>query len=58
MDQKLVGGFEVDQTYSRVLDVQHDVDDDDRDDRETEDMKPTPVWAARHPTENQPTGNK
>ena len=58
MDQKLVGGFEVDQTYSRVLDVQHDVDDDDREDCEAQDVEPTPLLATRHPKTSQQGTNE
>lgn len=48
IDQQLVTGFEADQTRAWVLHVQHDVDDDNREDCEAEDVKPTPVLAARH----------
>ena len=48
IDQQLVTGFEADQARAWVLHVQHDVDDDNREDCEAEDVKPTPVMAARH----------
>ena len=38
IDQKLVGGFEANQARTRVLDVEHHVDDDYREDCETEDV--------------------
>ena len=46
VDQELIGGLETDQTRARVLSVEHDVDDDDRYDREAEDVKPTTVLGA------------
>ena len=36
VDQQLIGVLETDQTCARVLSVEHDVDDDDRYDREAE----------------------
>jgi hypothetical protein len=38
LDQQLVGRLKANQTGARVLDVEDDVDDDDRDDHETEDV--------------------
>ena len=46
IDQQLIGRLEADQTRAWVLNVEHDVDDDDRYDRETEDVQPTPVLAT------------
>jgi hypothetical protein len=46
LNQELIGGLETDQTRARVLSVEHDVDDDDRYDREAEDVKPTTVLGA------------
>ncbi len=48
IDQQLVSGFEADQARAWVLHVEHDVDGHDREDCEPEDVKPTPVLAARH----------
>src|SRR5258707_7309343 len=53
IDQQLVGGFEPNQARTRVLDVEHDVDDYYREDGETEDVEPTPVLATRHPKTSQ-----
>ena len=53
VDQQLVRGFEVDQARAWVLDVEHDVDDDDREDCEAKDVEPTPVLAAGHPKTSQ-----
>lgn len=53
MHQQFVAGFEADQTGSRVLNVKDDVYDDDGDDRESQDMQPTPVLAACHPITSQ-----
>jgi|KBSMisStaDraftv2_1062788.scaffolds.fasta_scaffold8646643_1 hypothetical protein len=57
IDQQLVGGFQADQTRAGVLDVEHDVDDDNGEDCEAENVKPTPVLATRHP-KKQPTRNR
>ena len=46
VDQQLIGGLQADQTSARVLGVEHDVHNDDRDDRETKDVKPTAVLGA------------
>ena len=45
-------------TCPRVLDVEHDVDNDDRDHGEPKDMQPTPLWAARHPITGQKGADK
>jgi hypothetical protein len=48
IDQQLVSGFEANQARTRVFDVEHDVDDDYREDCEAEDVEPTPVLSTRH----------
>lgn len=53
LDQQLVGRLKANQTGVRVLDVEYNVDDHDRNDRETENVKPTPVWTACHPLTGQ-----
>ncbi len=53
IDKQLVGGFETNQARARILNVQHDVDDDDREDCEAEDVDPTPMLASRHPKTGQ-----
>jgi hypothetical protein len=58
VDQEFVGGLEADQTRARVLYVEDDIDDDDADDRETEDMKPTPALASCHPITSQQGTNE
>jgi len=58
IDEQFVGGFEVDQIRPRVLDVEHDVYDDDCEDCEAEDMEPTPLLATRHPKPRQRRTNE
>src|SRR5262245_28963222 len=58
IDQQLVGGFEAEQARAGVLDVEHDVDDDDREDCEGEHVQPTPVLATRHPKTGQQGTNE
>jgi hypothetical protein len=44
IDKQLVDGFEANQARTWVLDVQYDVDDDDREDCEAEDVEPLRCW--------------
>jgi len=53
LDQQLITCLEADQTGTWVLNVEDDIDDDNRDNRETEDVKPTPMLAAGHPITSQ-----
>jgi hypothetical protein len=46
VDQELIGSLQADQTSARVLNVEHHVHDDDRYDRETQDVQPTTVLGA------------
>jgi len=46
IDEHLVGGLKADQTFARKLDIEHYVDEDYRDDREPENVEPTPMLAA------------
>jgi hypothetical protein len=43
----VIGGFELDQARAGVPDVEHDVDDDNREDGEAANVEPTPVLATR-----------
>lgn len=47
--EHLIGSLEAEQACARVLNVEHHVYDDYGDRRKTEDVQPTPRWAARHP---------
>jgi hypothetical protein len=53
IDEHLVGGFQANQASTRVLDVEHDVDDDYGEDCEAEDVEPAPALATRHPKTGQ-----
>ena len=46
--KELIGNIEAEQAYSRVLDVQRDVDNQHGDDREPKNVQPTPPSAASY----------
>ena len=46
LEEELVSSFKPDQTFARVLNIKHDVGEDDRDDREGKDVEPTPTLAG------------